>query len=365
MDKSLKINTLVINFDQTRLRARQFKNSWFVKEKWDLIDCDNNPDLVVIYSCDLRYKSALKKILQKRIQYGFKPFFLVLTGESTDFYFIGVDFSISHKPDTNINYYVPLLTYSQNVLRAPLNNTSDNTANNRSNPKPYFCNFIYSNTGKSQYLFDTKQRDRFCQLLSKYKMVDCAGKALNNTDRLKVIEETTGKNNAAKIKFMQDYKFSITFENQSAMGYITEKIWVAYLAGTIPIYWGAPNINQYFNPQSFINCHDYNSFEEVIDRIREIDNNPALFKQYLNAPPILDNSQLYDFTKQKISARIDTIMNEVVRKRESLRSDKYPRLYELYGFLGFITKVPIAMLSALIRRITRFKSNIKKEVIRF
>ena len=64
-------------------------------------------------------------------------------------------------------------------------------------------------------------------------------------------------------------------ENKIVPGYITEKILNAYLGGAIPIYWGdSKSVNYFFNPDSFININNFNSFNECIDYILELNKNP-------------------------------------------------------------------------------------------
>ena len=41
-----------------------------------------------------------------------------------------------------------------------------------------------------------------------------------------------------KLKIISNHKFNIAFENSSYPGYVTEKITDAFIANTIPIYWG-------------------------------------------------------------------------------------------------------------------------------
>ena len=53
------------------------------------------------------------------------------------------------------------------------------------------------------------------------------------------------------------YKFTVAFENNSALGYNTEKLTDPMLAGSIPIYFGNPQIGRHFNTRSFINAHEY------------------------------------------------------------------------------------------------------------
>jgi len=73
----------------------------------------------------------------------------------------------------------------------------------------------------------------------------------------------------------QDYTFVLAMENTDLYGYITEKIMNAFIAGSIPIYWGSQGkIRDLFNSRSFINTHDFDSYEDVvdyIDRMRHVD----------------------------------------------------------------------------------------------
>ncbi|ONI48024.1 hypothetical protein AN644_02950 [Candidatus Epulonipiscium fishelsonii] len=130
------------------------------------------------------------------------------------------------------------------------------------NIKTKFCNFVYSNGwGAAPW------RKEMFDLINIYKKVDSGGKYLNNI----------GGSVKDKYEFQLNYKFSIACENISMPGYVTEKIVQAFAAKTIPIYWGDPNITREFNPKAFINCHDYNSFDEVMGKIIEIDNDDELF----------------------------------------------------------------------------------------
>jgi hypothetical protein len=65
----------------------------------------------------------------------------------------------------------------------------------------------------------------------------------------------------SKFTTLNQYQFCICFENcEKIEGYITEKIWDAFTAGCIPIYWGAPNIKDYIPENCFI---DYRKFTNI------------------------------------------------------------------------------------------------------
>lgn len=53
---------------------------------------------------------------------------------------------------------------------------------------------------------------------------------------------------ASSIRMKKPYKFSIAFENAWYPGYTSEKIVTSMLAGTIPIYWGNPDIGRESTP---------------------------------------------------------------------------------------------------------------------
>jgi hypothetical protein len=55
-----------------------------------------------------------------------------------------------------------------------------------------------------------------------------------------------------KSEAMNDYMFSITIENDKYETYYTEKLTDCFATGTIPIYWGAPDIGNIFNKDGII-----------------------------------------------------------------------------------------------------------------
>jgi len=51
---------------------------------------------------------------------------------------------------------------------------------------------------------------------------------------------------------LKDYMFSVAIENSSYKSYFTEKIQDCFATGTIPIYYGSPDIGKFFNPNGII-----------------------------------------------------------------------------------------------------------------
>jgi len=78
------------------------------------------------------------------------------------------------------------------------------------------------------------------------------------------------------------------------------------LVNSIPIYRGNPRIGEEFNPKSFINWHDYENDNDMIDRIIEVDNDDALYNNMLKEP-WLHNNKLSQYLD------IDIIINQFRR----------------------------------------------------
>ncbi len=72
---------------------------------------------------------------------------------------------------------------------------------------------------------------------------------------------------------LKDYKYSIAIENSSHEGYFTEKILDCFLSYTMPIYYGCPNIKDYFPEKSMV-LIDLNDFDKSLKTVKNaIENN--------------------------------------------------------------------------------------------
>lgn len=171
--------------------------------------------------------------------------------------------------------------------------------------KKEFCSFVCSNGRASG------ARVSFFNALNVVRKVDSGGKLLNNV----------GGPVVDKMAFQASHRFTIAFENTSYPGYTTEKIVEAYASGCIPIYYGDPLITRDFNPKSFVNCADYGSFDEVVKRVIEIDDNPELLRQYLCAPALNDGEM-----RRKAGERMDVFLENIF-SQDKHRAMRYNRTY--------------------------------------
>jgi hypothetical protein len=61
--------------------------------------------------------------------------------------------------------------------------------------------------------------------------------------------------------------FQIVVENGKYDYYFTEKIIDCFVTGTIPIYWGCPSINDFFNINGILAFDNLNDLEHILNNI--------------------------------------------------------------------------------------------------
>lgn len=74
-----------------------------------------------------------------------------------------------------------------------------------------------------------------------------------------------------KVETLKQYRFTLCYENISQIqGYITEKIFDCFAAGSVPIYWGAANIADYIPKGCFIDRREFTSLKELHTFLKEM-----------------------------------------------------------------------------------------------
>jgi hypothetical protein len=150
-----------------------------------------------------------------------------------------------------------------------------------------FCCFIVSNG-------NPYERRAFYSYLNQYRKVDSCGH-FNNTIGYLLPEFDT----EPYYEFIEHYKFMICFENQKRQNYFTEKLINAYIAKTIPIYWGCPNVPDFLNLDAiiYIDTFDEESIRNSINRIVELDQDPEKYKKVYEQP-LFKNNEIPDELSQ-------------------------------------------------------------------
>jgi len=254
-----------------------------LSRRFDVEICDD-PDFL-IYSC---FGQRYRWYRCTRIFY---------TGENRRPDYDACDYAFTFDyPVTERNYRLPLYGLYDEVtgLLEPRNAEAFVVEKSR------FCNFIYSNHLASERL-------DFLGRLQRYKSVDCGGPVANNLGFVVPRSQT--------VSFRRPYKFTIAFENSAYPGYTTEKIMHAFLAGSLPIYWGNPDVGRDFNLRAFINCGAFASFDDVIDHVIEVDRDDSLLARYLAEPPFVGNRFNEFIDADNVLARFEAIFFGAVARR--------------------------------------------------
>lgn len=79
-----------------------------------------------------------------------------------------------------------------------------------------------------------------------------------------------------KLETISGYRFSICFENMALAGYVTEKIVDCFVAGVVPLYLGAPDIENIVPANSFIDMRKFGSFEQLDAYINSMNEDEAI-----------------------------------------------------------------------------------------
>lgn len=123
---------------------------------------------------------------------------------------------------------------------------------------------------------DQSGRLEYFKELRKHLEIDSYGKVLNNC---KLVGDDYS--HEAKESLIADYKFTIAFENSISEDYVTEKFFQPLAAGSIPVYLGAPNINDFAPGNNcFINVKDFCCAESLANYIKGLYEDDKSYDKY-------------------------------------------------------------------------------------
>jgi hypothetical protein len=106
---------------------------------------------------------------------------------------------------------------------------------------------------------------------------------------------------SSKMAYRGKFGFNICFENSYFPGYHTEKLLQAWAMGSVPLYYGSKTVSLDFNPSSFINLADYDSFDDFWDFIRSLSQHDV--QSMINQPLLKDTftlKPLFDFVRSSL-----------------------------------------------------------------
>lgn len=125
--------------------------------------------------------------------------------------------------------------------------------------------------------------------------------------RHKISQKLTNKHNIdmwgsgyksfeSKIEPLSEYYFSVSVTNSKVDNYFTEILVDNFMLGTIPIFWGCPNINEYFDENGIISFDSIPELDEILskltiqdyyDRIDSVKKNFEIAKNYISTDDMI------------------------------------------------------------------------------
>ncbi|KAK9917201.1 hypothetical protein WJX75_001812 [Coccomyxa subellipsoidea] len=83
----------------------------------------------------------------------------------------------------------------------------------------------------------------------------------------------------SKIDIYRRHKICLVMENSIATDYVTEKLYDAFVAGCVPVYYGAPNVEDLLpDPDSIIDCRAFGSTAALRKEILRVSGNRAVWE---------------------------------------------------------------------------------------
>ena len=132
------------------------------------------------------------------------------------------------------------------------------------------CAFISSAVNLSQ-------RCQYMEELMRHMEIASFGRFMNN----RRIAGDSGRN--SKLEAMKAFHFTLAFENAIEPDYVTEKFFEPFLAGTIPVYLGAPNVEEFAPGENcYVDASRYPDPAALAAYLRSAE--PGSFHRWRHAP---------------------------------------------------------------------------------
>jgi hypothetical protein len=116
----------------------------------------------------------------------------------------------------------------------------------------------------------------------------------------------------SKSATLAKYRFALCFENSILRGWMTEKLFDCFAAGTVPVYWGAPDILEWVPAECFIDMRQFRDFADLRGFLKAL---PAAAEaRYREAGrAYLASSQFDRFRRRTFAAQLHRIIDADAR----------------------------------------------------
>jgi hypothetical protein len=175
-------------------------------------------------------------------------------------YMAHFDFTMTYRWDSDVPlmYWWPELRHL--LLKPP-------------GPKPaaaeavFFSSNFQEKSGRTEYVRE----------LMNCLKVDCYGRAFKNR------ELTGDRGRESKLETLARYRFDLAFENSISHDYLSEKFFDPLVAGCVPVYRGAPNIEDFApGDHCYINTEHFNGPRELAEYLLHLAKNPLEYNSYFD-----------------------------------------------------------------------------------
>jgi glycosyltransferase involved in cell wall biosynthesis len=123
--------------------------------------------------------------------------------------------------------------------------------------------------------YNQSRRLEYAAELMKHMNVHSYGRRMRN----QLLVHDLGRQ--TKLKTIANYKFTLAFENATDEDYVTEKFFQPLEVGSVPVYLGAPNIDQFApGDRCFINTADFPSPKALAEYLLMLNENDAAYEEY-------------------------------------------------------------------------------------
>lgn len=203
------------------------------------------------------------------------------------------DLTMTYRRDSDI--WVPY--FGPDILALLWAPPQDKTA---SAPAVYLASNPWDRSGRNQYAAE----------LMKHLPVDSYGRCLRN----RTLPGDEGRR--TKLDTIASYPFTLAFENSISKDYVTEKFFDPLLVGSVPVYLGAPNVNE-FAPgnHAFIDVNELKGPAHLADYLRFLSTHPEQYAEYLAWKQLPLRKSFIDLVEAVAINPISRLVDLVVRRR--------------------------------------------------
>jgi hypothetical protein len=109
----------------------------------------------------------------------------------------------------------------------------------------------------------------------------------------------------SKFELFRSFQFSLVIENSKQINYFTEKIIDCLITKTVPIYWGCPNIGDYFDVKGII-VLETETVEEFLQKVSEL--TPETYSHLL---PVVEQNYKKALQYVSVEANINRALKNI------------------------------------------------------